>query len=150
MDHHCHLGPSLSEVPAKGRGEAARGGLCSAQPPPPPAQRAEHRGTEGQRPPEMLFPGCRFRALSSLCFCVLVLACIVGEEEWVGGCGDPDAAWGVSVTGCEACRCPCMSGSMCQERPCVNSVHGVGTDDSDHEYAFVCVSADEYAVMVNV
>ena len=48
-DCHYHLGPSLSEVPAKGRGEAARGGLCSGQPAPPPARRAERKGTEAPR-----------------------------------------------------------------------------------------------------
>ena len=58
-DCHCHLGPSLSEVPAKGRGEAARGGLCSVQPAPPPSWRAELRWTEDPRNvvPWMQAPG---------------------------------------------------------------------------------------------
>ena len=95
---HCHPGPSLSEVPAKGRGEVGGGGLCSVQPPPspPPARRAEHRETE---PPEMSLPGCRPRALPSLCFCLcaVLLACAVGEQERVDGCGGPEAAW----SGCD-------------------------------------------------
>ena len=40
----------------------------------------------------MSFPGRRPQALASLCFCVLVLACVVGEEEPGVGCGDPTAA----------------------------------------------------------
>uniref|UniRef100_A0A5F5PQA2 Apolipoprotein C-IV n=1 Tax=Equus caballus TaxID=9796 RepID=A0A5F5PQA2_HORSE len=35
-----------SEVPAKGRGEAAWGGLCSVEPRSPSARRAKHGGTE--------------------------------------------------------------------------------------------------------
>ena len=58
-DCHCHLAPSLSEVLAKGREEVARGGLCSVQPAPPPARRAELRGTEAPRNvvPWMQAPG---------------------------------------------------------------------------------------------
>lgn len=88
-DCHRHLGPSLSEVPAKGRGEAA--GEDSAQGSLPLPQPRE-LSTEGQRPPEMSFPGRRPQVLASLCFCVLVLACVVGEEEPGLGCGDPTAA----------------------------------------------------------
>lgn len=55
----------------------------------PPAWIAEHRETE---PPEMLLPGLRPRALAALGLCAVVLACVVGEKLWVGGCGDPAAA----------------------------------------------------------
>lgn len=92
----------LSEVPAKGRGEAARGGPCSepSAPLPQPGElNAEERRKEGE-PPEMLPPGLRPQALPSLCLCILVLACVVGEEEWTGGCGAPAVLWAVSVTVC--------------------------------------------------
>lgn len=79
----------------------------------------------------MSFPGCRPQALASLSFCVLVLACVVGEEEPGVGYGDPAAAWGVSVLDCEACRSVRVSGSLCQGWLAVfeKCVHGVGTDD---------------------
>lgn len=47
----------------------------------------------------MLPPGLRPQALPSLCFCILVLACVVGEEERMGGCGAPAGVWGVGRAG---------------------------------------------------
>lgn len=71
----------------------------------------------------MSFPGCRPQALASLSFCVLVLACVVGEEEPGVGYGDPAAAWGVSVLDCEVCRSVRVSGSLCQGWLCLKSVY---------------------------
>lgn len=98
----------------------------------------------------MSFPGCRPQALASLSFCVLVLACVVGEEELGVGYRDPAAAWGVSVLDCEACRSVRVWESVSGVAVFEKCVHGVGTDDPDHEFALVCVSAKEHAGEVNV
>lgn len=79
---------SLKSLP---RGVGRRPGEGSAQGSLPLPQPGE-LSAKGQRPPEMSFPGRRPQALASLCFCVLVLACAVGEEEPGVGCGDPTAA----------------------------------------------------------
>ena len=110
---------SLKSLP---RGVGRRSGEGSAQCSLPLPQPGE-LSSDGQRTPEMSFPGGRPQALAFLCFCVLVLACVVGEEEPGVGYGDPAAAWGVSVRDCEACRSVCVSGSLCQGWPCLKSVY---------------------------
>ena len=63
----------------------------------------------------------------------------------------PHSSWGVSVSGYEACRSVCVSGSLGREWPCLKSVcTGLVQVTLVMNFALVSVSAEEYAGEVNV